>query len=105
MNKKRTSYFENPNTVASREATAKLITGAKKVVNDHDNDNDNDNYHGNSKRGRRPSGREPMTRRVVVLFTPSKYNRLLDIAEAKGISFNELVNSALDTVSTDSGLG
>jgi len=109
---KRTSFFENPNTAASREATAKIIAGPKNAVdeydidnyhgNDNDNNNDNyhNNYHGNNRRGRRPTGREPMSRRVVVLFTPTKYNRLLDIAERRGISFNELVNSALDTFST-----
>jgi hypothetical protein len=105
MPKKRASFFENPNTAASREATAKIITGAKNAANEHGNYHGNDNYHGNNRRGRRPTGRELMTRRVVVLFTPSKYNRLLDIAEAKGISFNELVNSALDTISHDSGSG
>jgi hypothetical protein len=37
-----------------------------------------------------------MTRRVVVLFAPSKYERLRAIADRRGISFNELVNRALD---------
>jgi hypothetical protein len=63
--------------------------------NYHDNDHGNDKHHGNdtnSHSGRRPVGREPMTRRVVVLFTPSKYNRLRAEADKQGISFNELIN-------------
>jgi len=55
--------------------------------------NNNDNI---NKRGRRPTGRETMTRRVVILLTPSKYERLLTIAYERNISINELVNKALE---------
>jgi hypothetical protein len=35
---------------------------------------------------------------VVVLLAPSKYNRLRAVADRHGVSFNELVNRALDLI-------
>ena len=98
MPNKKQSFFNTPDTVGSRKATKQIITGKAETSKPlHDNYHTNNNGNIN-KRGRRPTNREKMTRRVVVLLTPSKYERLLSIAYDRDISFNELVNGALDVL-------